>query len=101
MYEILRLRATDMSDEQKAKEYCSEVKKRLFGPYRVSFSINPACFAFHDRANDSAMSNFSHVDVKQQSCVQSRCITEAVIERSRIIERRTSLELLIMLPFFF
>lgn len=34
VYEILRLRATDMSDEQKAKEYCSEVKKRLFGPYR-------------------------------------------------------------------
>lgn len=37
VYEILRLRATDMSDEEKAKEYCLEVKKRLFGPYRVSF----------------------------------------------------------------
>lgn len=37
MYEILRLRATDMSDEEKAREYRLEVKKRLFGPYRVSF----------------------------------------------------------------
>lgn len=37
VYEILRLRETDMSDEQKAKDYCTEVKKRLFGPYRVSF----------------------------------------------------------------
>uniref|UniRef100_A0AAQ5Z0N1 Histone acetyltransferase type B catalytic subunit n=1 Tax=Amphiprion ocellaris TaxID=80972 RepID=A0AAQ5Z0N1_AMPOC len=34
VYEILRLRATDMSDEVKAREYRLEVKKRLFGPYR-------------------------------------------------------------------
>lgn len=34
VYEILRLRATDMSDEEKAREYRLEVKKRLFGPYR-------------------------------------------------------------------
>ena len=26
-----------MSDEEKAREYRLEVKKRLFGPYRVSF----------------------------------------------------------------
>lgn len=52
-------------------------------------------------AKDPAMSNLSHADVKQQSCVQSRCITEAVIERSRmIIESRAALELLIMLPLF-
>lgn len=37
VYEILRLRATDMSDEDKAREYRLEVKKRLFGPYRVRF----------------------------------------------------------------
>lgn len=35
VYEILRLRATDMSDEEKARAYRLEVKKRLFGPYRV------------------------------------------------------------------
>lgn len=35
VYEILRLRNTDMSDEQKAREFRLEVKKRLFGPYRV------------------------------------------------------------------
>lgn len=35
VYEILRLRATDMSDEEQAREYRLEVKKRLFGPYRV------------------------------------------------------------------
>uniref|UniRef100_H2MSH2 histone acetyltransferase n=1 Tax=Oryzias latipes TaxID=8090 RepID=H2MSH2_ORYLA len=34
VYEILRLRATDMSDEKQAREYRLEVKKRLFGPYR-------------------------------------------------------------------
>lgn len=34
VYEILRLRATDMSDEEQAREYRLEVKKRLFGPYR-------------------------------------------------------------------
>ncbi|XP_056289086.1 histone acetyltransferase type B catalytic subunit isoform X3 [Pseudoliparis swirei] len=34
VYEILRLRATDMSDEEKVREYRLEVKKRLFGPYR-------------------------------------------------------------------
>lgn len=110
MYEILRLRATDMSDEQKAKEYCSEVKKRLFGPYRVSFRIIPPPSQrniqntqndFDNCANDSAMSNWSHVHVKQQSCLQSRCIMEAVIERRRmIVESRTALELLIMLPFY-
>lgn len=31
-----------MSDEVKAKEYRLEVKKRLFGPYRVRFLINPS-----------------------------------------------------------
>lgn len=35
VYEILRLRNTDMSDEEKAREFRLEVKKRLFGPYRV------------------------------------------------------------------
>lgn len=111
VYEILRLRATDMSDEQKAKEYCSEVKKRLFGPYRVSFRIIPPpvqkktsnihwmTSRLHDCANDSGMSNLSHVDVKQQPCVQSQCITQAVIERSRMIIESRTLEPLIMLPF--
>lgn len=37
MYEILRLRVTDMSDEEQAKQYRLEVKRRLFGPYRVRF----------------------------------------------------------------
>ncbi|XP_063069481.1 histone acetyltransferase type B catalytic subunit isoform X2 [Engraulis encrasicolus] len=34
VYEILRLRATDMSDEEKARAFRLEVKKRLFGPYK-------------------------------------------------------------------
>ncbi|TRY90450.1 hypothetical protein DNTS_011812 [Danionella cerebrum] len=34
VYEILRLRHTDMSDAEKAREFRLEVKKRLFGPYR-------------------------------------------------------------------
>lgn len=41
VYEILRLRNTDMSDEEKAREFRLEVKKRLYGPYRVS-----VCFIF-------------------------------------------------------
>ncbi|KAM8934620.1 histone acetyltransferase type B catalytic subunit [Pelodytes ibericus] len=34
VYEILRLRATDLSDAEKAREYRLEVKKRLVGPYK-------------------------------------------------------------------
>ncbi|XP_061548103.1 histone acetyltransferase type B catalytic subunit isoform X1 [Phycodurus eques] len=34
VYEILRLRVTDMSDEEKSRAYRLAVKKRLFGPYR-------------------------------------------------------------------
>lgn len=39
VYEILRLRNTDMSDEEKAREFRLEVKKRLYGPYRVSVCV--------------------------------------------------------------
>lgn len=35
VYEILRLRVTDMSDETKARDYRLEVKKRLFAPTKV------------------------------------------------------------------
>lgn len=77
MYEILRLRATDMSDEGKAKEYCLEVKKRLFGPYRVRFLSPRVLELFRDKCV-----NLSHVDVKQQSAAQSQCNIKAVIERS-------------------
>lgn len=48
--------------------------------------------------------NLSHVDVKQQSGVQSQCNIKAVIERGRMIVVRHTLELgdsslFIMLPF--
>lgn len=66
-----------MSDELKAKEYCSEVKKRLFGPYRVSLGIFPPAVQRNfqhtpddDCADDSVMSNLSHVAVKQHACVR-------------------------------
>ncbi|XP_035266041.1 histone acetyltransferase type B catalytic subunit isoform X2 [Anguilla rostrata] len=35
VYEILRLRVTDMSDEVKARAYRLEIKRRLFGPYKI------------------------------------------------------------------
>lgn len=50
VYEILRLRATDMSDEEQAREYRLEVKKRLFGPYKVelhSYGFEMEFFADH------------------------------------------------------
>ncbi|MEE6489613.1 hypothetical protein FKM82_015627 [Ascaphus truei] len=34
VYEILRLRATDMSDSEKSKAYRLDIKKRLIGPYK-------------------------------------------------------------------
>ncbi|KAK7939563.1 hypothetical protein WMY93_002889 [Mugilogobius chulae] len=34
VYEILRLKTTDMSNADQARDYRLEVKKRLFGPYR-------------------------------------------------------------------
>ncbi|CAH2305754.1 histone acetyltransferase type B catalytic subunit [Pelobates cultripes] len=34
VYEILRLRATDLSDPEKAKAYRLDIKKRLVGPYK-------------------------------------------------------------------
>ncbi len=40
VYEILRLRNTDMSDEEKARDFRLEVKKRLYGPYRVSVCLS-------------------------------------------------------------
>lgn len=43
VYEILRLRNTDMSDEEKAREFRLEVKKRLYGPYRVSVCFICSC----------------------------------------------------------
>ncbi|KAG7257063.1 hypothetical protein CRUP_002670, partial [Coryphaenoides rupestris] len=33
VYEILRLKATDMVDEAKAREYRLDVKRRLVGPF--------------------------------------------------------------------
>ncbi|XP_053554409.1 histone acetyltransferase type B catalytic subunit isoform X2 [Bombina bombina] len=34
VYEVLRLRATDMSDSEKSRAYRLEIKKRLVGPYK-------------------------------------------------------------------
>lgn len=54
VYEILRLRNTDMSDEEKAREFRLEVKKRLYGPYRVSvfyllmLAVGPSLFVCID-----------------------------------------------------
>ncbi|XP_056436306.1 histone acetyltransferase type B catalytic subunit [Gadus chalcogrammus] len=40
VYEILRLKATDMADEAKARDYRLDVKRRLFGPYKVRSAVN-------------------------------------------------------------
>ncbi|MEQ2185522.1 hypothetical protein GOODEAATRI_019051, partial [Goodea atripinnis] len=62
VYEILRLRATDMSDEEKAKAYRLEVKKRLFGPYRVRFFIKSSQF---DGRNDEANVAFPFLPIQK------------------------------------
>lgn len=85
VYEILRLRGTDMSDETKAKEYRLEVKKRLFGPYKKNqrdLTKMMKCLRPEELA-----SHISQMDTQLQHEELEKSYQEVLGEYRRVIER--------------
>ncbi|XP_026232795.1 histone acetyltransferase type B catalytic subunit [Anabas testudineus] len=85
VYEILRLRATDMSDEEKAREYRLEVKKRLFGPYRKNqreLAKMRKCLR-----PEELVSHMGQMDTQTQHEELEKSYQVVVEEYRRIIER--------------
>uniref|UniRef100_A0AAX7TSF7 Histone acetyltransferase type B catalytic subunit n=1 Tax=Astatotilapia calliptera TaxID=8154 RepID=A0AAX7TSF7_ASTCA len=88
VYEILRLRATDMSDEDKAREYRLEVKKRLFGPYRKNqreLAKMRKCLR-----PEELVSHMSQMDTQTQHEELEKSYQDVVEDYRRIIERLAS-----------
>ncbi|MFT7799535.1 histone acetyltransferase type B catalytic subunit [Arapaima gigas] len=85
VYEILRLRATDMSDEEKARSYRLEIKRRLFGPYKknqremtkMMKCLRPEELASHIRQMDTQL---QHQELEKS-------YQDLVGEYRRVIER--------------
>uniref|UniRef100_A0A8C9QNU4 Histone acetyltransferase type B catalytic subunit n=1 Tax=Scleropages formosus TaxID=113540 RepID=A0A8C9QNU4_SCLFO len=85
VYEILRLRATDMSDEEKARSYRLEVKRRLFGPYKKNqreMTKMMRCLRPEELA-----SHISQMDTKLQHEELEKSYQELLGEYRRVIER--------------
>ncbi|KAL2081587.1 hypothetical protein ACEWY4_023440 [Coilia grayii] len=85
VYEILRLRATDMSDEEKARAYRLEVKKRLFGPYKKNqreMTKMRKCLR-----PEELLSQANQLDTQLQHEELERGYQEVLAEYRRIIER--------------
>ncbi|KAK3543746.1 hypothetical protein QTP70_027158 [Hemibagrus guttatus] len=85
VYEILRLRETDMSDEQKAREFRLEVKKRLFGPYRKNqreLTKMRKCLRPEELA-----SHISQMDTKLQHEELEKSYQDVLGEYRRVLER--------------
>ncbi|MEQ2221444.1 histone acetyltransferase 1 [Ilyodon furcidens] len=88
VYEILRLRATDMSDEEKAKAYRLEVKKRLFGPYRKNqreLAKMRKCLR-----PEELVSHMGQLDTQTQHEELEKSYQLALEDYRRIIERLAS-----------
>uniref|UniRef100_A0A8C5N6W0 Histone acetyltransferase type B catalytic subunit n=1 Tax=Gouania willdenowi TaxID=441366 RepID=A0A8C5N6W0_GOUWI len=89
VYEILRLRATDMSDEEKARDYRLEVKKRLFGPYRKNqreLAKLKRCLSAEE-----LVSHMAQVDTKTQHEELEKSFQTLVDDYRRVIERLAAL----------
>ncbi|XP_031415291.1 histone acetyltransferase type B catalytic subunit isoform X2 [Clupea harengus] len=85
VYEILRLRATDMSNEEVARAYRLEVKKRLFGPYKKNqreLTKMRKCLRPEELA-----SQVSQMDTQLQHEELERGYQDVLGEYRRIIER--------------
>ncbi|CAL1582333.1 unnamed protein product [Knipowitschia caucasica] len=85
VYEILRLRTTDMSDEDQAREYRLEVKKRLFGPYRKNqreLEKMKKCLR-----PEELVSHMGQMDTQVQHEELEKTYQEVVGDYRRIIER--------------
>uniref|UniRef100_A0A3P8VFC8 Histone acetyltransferase type B catalytic subunit n=1 Tax=Cynoglossus semilaevis TaxID=244447 RepID=A0A3P8VFC8_CYNSE len=85
VYEILRLRATDMSDEEKARDFRLEVKRRLFGPYRKNqreLAKMRKCLR-----PEELVSHMGQMDTKTQHEELEKSFQVVVDDYRRIIER--------------
>uniref|UniRef100_A0A3B4AA45 Histone acetyltransferase type B catalytic subunit n=1 Tax=Periophthalmus magnuspinnatus TaxID=409849 RepID=A0A3B4AA45_9GOBI len=85
VYEILRLRTTDMSDEEQARDYRLEVKKRLFGPYRKNqreLEKMKKCLR-----PEELVSHMGQMDTQVQHEELEKSYQEVVGDYRRIIER--------------
>uniref|UniRef100_A0A671QCW3 Histone acetyltransferase type B catalytic subunit n=1 Tax=Sinocyclocheilus anshuiensis TaxID=1608454 RepID=A0A671QCW3_9TELE len=85
VYEILRLRNTDMSDEEKAKEFRLEVKKRLYGPYRKNqreLTKMQKCLRPEELA-----SHISQMDTRLQHEELEKSYQDVLAEYRRVLER--------------
>ncbi|XP_016131770.1 histone acetyltransferase type B catalytic subunit-like [Sinocyclocheilus grahami] len=85
VYEILRLRNTDMSDEEKAKEFRLEVKKRLYGPYRKNqreLTKMQKCLRPEELA-----SQISQMDTRLQHEELEKSYQDVLAEYRRVLER--------------
>ncbi|XP_016150237.1 histone acetyltransferase type B catalytic subunit [Sinocyclocheilus grahami] len=85
VYEILRLRNTDMSDEEKAREFRLEVKKRLYGPYRKNqreLTKMQKCLRPEELA-----SHISQMDTRLQHEELEKSYQDVLAEYRRVLER--------------
>ncbi|XP_051998789.1 histone acetyltransferase type B catalytic subunit-like [Xyrauchen texanus] len=85
VYEILRLRNTDMSNEEKAREFRLEVKKRLYGPYRKNqrqLTKMQKCLKPEELA-----SHISQIDMSLQHEELEKSYQDLLVEYHRVLER--------------
>uniref|UniRef100_A0A6Q2X063 Histone acetyltransferase type B catalytic subunit n=1 Tax=Esox lucius TaxID=8010 RepID=A0A6Q2X063_ESOLU len=85
VYEILRLRMTDMSDETKARDYRLEVKRRLFAPTKKNqreMTKMMKCLRPEELA-----SHISQMDTALQHEELEKSYQEVLAEYRRVIER--------------
>ncbi|KAI7809073.1 histone acetyltransferase type B catalytic subunit, partial [Triplophysa rosa] len=85
VYEILRLRNTDMSDEEKAREFRLEVKKRLYGPYRKNqreLAKIQKCLRPEELA-----SQVNQMDTRLQHEELEKSYQDVLVDYRRVLER--------------
>ncbi|KAJ8416857.1 hypothetical protein AAFF_G00327350 [Aldrovandia affinis] len=85
VYEILRLRVTDMSDEEKARAYRLDIKRRLFGPYKRNqreLTKMMKCLR-----PEELVSHINQLDTQLQHEELEKSYQELVEEYRRVIER--------------
>ncbi|XP_039613558.1 histone acetyltransferase type B catalytic subunit [Polypterus senegalus] len=85
VYEILRLRATDMSDADHARAYRLEIKKRLVGPYKKNqreLAKMTRCLRPEEMSNQI---NIINLQVQHEELEKS--YQELLADYKRVIER--------------
>ncbi|KAM3917514.1 histone acetyltransferase type B catalytic subunit [Leptodactylus fuscus] len=85
VYEILRLRATDMSDPEKSRAYRLDVKKRLVGPYKKNqreMAKMRRCLKPEELTNQ-----LNQIDLKTQHEQLEESYQELMSEYRRTVER--------------